>query len=410
MKPIKIFLLFFGLLALLGWPGWWQVARSFSTRQLWVTEKARMTTIARYSSSDKQELTIEVQTPRTYGYRTGTPIPVRIKFVEHAPNIHISVEPLLQGVLSRRQTLWKLVGKPGGTETHKKGEDRYTVDMVVKFIEPDPEPFSAEFLYATTVLANGQPHWHYGKTPPAKFGWSSTVFDGATDYDWGPTGDLPFCPNLKGLGICASGCMLFVLGCWLAIRFWWPKPAPIAVLPTEVVKFWQEIDFAEQVRESGGYFNTVAMAFRCYLGHPTSTTSEIEELLARDDPQREAKLSVLKTLDRALYIRKGISLKERDAVLETIAAIVPRITCPSELGPGLDRKYKCLLGAVMALPRRLVVLLRKSAKAMTISNAKKLAIISGIGLRKNSFCLRKVVLWLRWKNHKQSKKIKSGKL
>jgi hypothetical protein len=305
---------------------------------LWAVDNTVMHTVAVSSKSMRptreEPVFIEAQVERLYGLHIGTPVKLRY-YVVSQNSVKVRFDTLMRGVISRRATTWRMVGKPKIiSETKANGFTVRVIEVLVAVWEPPvlPEPqlaqaappeatpavsaegspkapvvaelwpFSMEILASTENTENGTPKWDYIDTPAVKFGYASLVEPGASELDYGPTGLVPDYNNRVGValydaGIACGACgVLYLL--FLMARCWQQWRRPI-VTPRSVQEYRQAVAEAETARVTKSHLEQVRVAVRDFLGGATLTN---DQLIVRfvDHPLRERITDMLDILDDAV--------------------------------------------------------------------------------------------------------------
>ncbi len=307
-------------------------------RQLWAVDSTPLHTEAAGTFAGGR-LAVAVSTPRSYGYRIGTPIYVEV-LVAARPGVKVSFETLEAMVLTRQGGSYELAAPPVISESTKGKVTVWKLAMTVRFWVPNPEPFKAEFLYSDKDLAAGQPDWQYLQTPPVAFGYSNTAPPGAQNIQHGPTGDLPYGFPLRGWLLIALAILLGSVTPGILIRMWWRRRHAPRV-PTEAERFWLTVDaIAGETIYSGWqgqHYKQVAAAFRKYLHAEPQTAEEMTWRLI-GHPQLQAILLAEDTLDQTLYAQRLLSEDEHRQLLAELEQVIPRpARKPNPVGRGMPR-------------------------------------------------------------------------
>jgi hypothetical protein len=344
MKRFKIYIWSAVILALLAGAGagiYLYASSDNSAVVLWAVDDTALHTVA-VSSEGKvptreQPVYIEAQVERLYGLHIGTPVKVRYKIVAQN-SVKVRFDTLMRGVISRRPSTWRLLGKPQiVSETSENGFTTHVVELIVAVWEPPvlPEPkieaaevpasvpgsvpasadnapqprvvaelwpLSVEILVSTEKMENGAPKWDYINTPEVKFGFASLVEPGATELDYGPIGLVADYNNRVGVALYAFGVVsgacgvLYLLLLMVRGLKQWRQPM---VTPASVTTYRQAVAEAETARVTKSHLEQVRVAVRDFLGGATLPN---DQLIVRwaDHPLSERITDMLGMLDDAV--------------------------------------------------------------------------------------------------------------
>jgi hypothetical protein len=299
--------------------------------QLWsATPSTPMQTVAMEQTPDGK-LTLTESTARTYGYRIGDPIDVRLT-IDAKPGATVNFETLEQESITRWVTDFTMFQAPVITHATVHGDTIWTVDMVVAFWVPNPQPFQAEFLAIEGYLGDGQPNWQYVDTPPIQFTWSPTAPAGAKNLDPGSMSNAPSGIPAEGLLLLILGSLAFAITPATVFAVWWRRRhAP--KLPTEMARFWSVYRQCQTEAQDDGWqtahYRRVATAFRQYIQHTVETTPELDATLT-GHPQHAEILSAQRKLDRSIYGKEPLSKDEQKALAAELELVIPQHLPPAK--------------------------------------------------------------------------------
>lgn len=296
-------------------------------RRLWTTPPDKVTYMAKDVSQNGKVVTM-VGTTRTFGYRIGDIMPVRILVITE-PGVEVSFEGLRSGIITLGSSDFEMVGNASIKHYKSQGKSVWQVDLAIRhktWPPADTLSFSADFYIAVDRLSNGAPDWLPQSTPDVSFTIVKTAPDNADKLNEGDLADRPGGSPDTGWFFIALGAISgMVLPLWVLHKIKHRKRRTRPLSAEELAWLFFDKVFDEnkttgwQLRHS----QLVSFALRHYLDADHKTTRELSQVDFYH-PQRARILSVLDVCDRHLYFGKAPDAPQVEKLVQDIALIVPR--------------------------------------------------------------------------------------
>lgn len=270
-----------------------------------------------------------------YGYRTGQLIPVTV-VISVDSGVHVDLGGLSSKTLSKDGSDFELVSPPVVTTLERNGKEIYVLQLLLRTWVMDPAlTLSVQFHYALALLPDGKtPAWKVGTTPDFIITTSRTATENSKQLLDGDMTEKQSPVHWLAKPVeCVGAVMLLLVPAWLVWKFLSLRRRNKL---TASQRAWLVIDELVAARRSGRQFTTrdyeeIGAVLRQYLGIEELATAAAVERLNEffADSSRKAELlalsmSALAKLDRAIYGKAVLNSQEIEALLQELAAIIPR--------------------------------------------------------------------------------------
>lgn len=289
-------------------------------------------------SLESGKVMVVVGSPRHFGYRIGEVIPLTI-VISADQNVQVNIDGITRGVIAAEGSDFELAGKPVMVKEQRGNRTVYRIQLQLRSWATTNKPtlvFTAEFLYATSLLPDGKnPHWKAATTPAFVVNTSVTapetakeLLEGDMDGKTSRTPSLAFPARIAGIILVSLLPALLLYRLWRRVR-------PERYRSREELT-WMSLDriFEDSARAgtlTGVHLSQLSEVLRDYLRIQSVPLEDVAIPLADFFSMHEDKLamlslatSALTKLNTAVYSKIELTAEEKAELVTEIQQIVPR--------------------------------------------------------------------------------------